>query len=36
MQDYDFEYDEDDDAGMEDAAGDVENQYYKAKSRLYL
>jgi hypothetical protein len=33
-QEYDFDYDDDDDAGMEDDAGDVENQYYKAKCEL--
>ena len=30
-QEYDFDYDDDDDDAMEDEAGDVENQYYKAK-----
>ncbi|ORY31403.1 PCI domain-domain-containing protein [Naematelia encephala] len=31
-EEYDFDYDDEDDGAMEDEAGDVENQYYKAKS----
>lgn len=33
-EEYDFDYDDDDDDAMEEDAGDVENQYYKAKGRL--
>ena len=32
-QEYDFDYDDDDEAGMADETGDVENQYYKAKCK---
>jgi hypothetical protein len=35
LQEYDFDYD-DDDEEMDDVAGDVENQYYKAKGESFL
>nr|ODN79186.1 COP9 signalosome complex subunit 2 [Cryptococcus depauperatus CBS 7841] len=30
-EEYDFDYDDEDDSGIQDDIGDVENQYYKAK-----